>query len=509
MDVKSLHRYDGKLSRQEVEAQYPISCCRRETVVDSAMRSRMLASPGLSSASISYSRGLCSTRTTSSCEFHHSSNVDTMKPSFVQLLSFFSSFLVPSLALNGNSQQQSLDAAPPPLSKSSESELIYLHRKLVEFESITGDELEVGRWLTSYLESHGLTVEKQRVSHLRYNLIAYPGDDIKTDILVSSHIDTVPPYWKYEYRKHDESDETSEQYSGVDVGNPRELKKRHSTTRSSKDTIWGRGSVDDKASVAAQTIAVLDMLSAARADNLSPPSISLLFVVGEEQGGDGMRYFSAHKPTNYTAIVFGEPTEGKLAAGHKGNLGFNLKVKGKAAHSGYPWLGVSANDVMVEALGKLRVLEDELPKSEKYGQTTLNIGKVDGGVAPNVVAETAEAAIMLRVAAGDPTKIKPMILDALQSTAKNAEDKGGSLEVQFYSTGYGPIDIDTDIKGFETITVNYGTDIPWLEGDHKRYLYGPGSILVAHSDHEHLTVGELEKAVDDYKKILGELLGRL
>ena len=52
------------------------------------------------------------------------------------------------------------------------------------------------------------------------------------------------------------------------------------------------------------------------------------------------------------------------------------------------------------------------------------------------------------------------------------------------------------------MTVNYGTDIPNLKGDHKRYLYGPGSILLAHSDHEHLTVEDLEAAVEGYKRLI-------
>jgi acetylornithine deacetylase len=66
----------------------------------------------------------------------------------------------------------------------------------------------------------------------------------------------------------------------------------------------------------------------------------------------------------------------------------------------------------------------------------------------------------------------------------------------------------SDMAGFDTVVVNYGTDIPNLDGKHKRYLYGPGSILVAHSDHEHLTAGDLEEAVEGYKKLMIALLDR-
>jgi acetylornithine deacetylase len=215
-----------------------------------------------------------------------------------------------------------------------------------------------------------------------------------------------------------------------------------------------------------------------------------------------MKYFSDHKPTNYSAVVFGEPTEGKLAAGHKGMLGLHLKIKGKAAHSGYPWLGVSANNVLIEALGILLELEKSLPSSKKYGKTTMNIGKISGGLAANVVAESAEAAISFRIADGVPSTVADMIKKALSGTKKRCEKAGGEFEFEWSKQSYGPVNIDADIKGFDKITVNYGTDVPLLDGEHKRYLYGPGSILVAHSDHEHLTVKELEQAVVDYQKII-------
>lgn len=365
------------------------------------------------------------------------------------------------------SQSEALLASPsdvPPAATSKE--LLYLHRHLIEIESITENEYEVGKWLASYLESKNFTVEMQEVSPKRFNLLAYTGKTSKTSILVSSHIDTVPPFWPY---KHNHT-------SGI---------------------ISGRGSVDAKGSVAAQIIALLSLQ-----EELPPSAVSLLFVVGEETGGDGMRYFSANAPHSYDAVIFGEPTEGKLVCGHKGMLSFTIKVQGKAAHSGYPWLGVSANDVLAEALEKMLKLRQHLPWSEKYGNTTMNIGRVEGGVAANVVAEAAKAQFAVRLAAGTPTVVKGMIVSALQGIKARVEELGGGLEIEWGSEGYPPIDINCDVKGFDKITVNYGTDIPNLKGTHKRYLYGPGSIFVAHSDHEALKFEELERAVVDYKKLI-------
>jgi acetylornithine deacetylase len=188
----------------------------------------------------------------------------------------------------------------------------------------------------------------------------------------------------------------------------------------------------------------------------------------------------------------------------------DLTARGKAAHSGYPWLGRSANSMLIPALmvldrlGDLAPEEGGLGRSEKYGNSTVNVGLIRGGVAANVVAEHAEASIMIRLAGGTIEEAKGVLSRAVA---------GMGLEV-FFSQGYGPVGLDADVDGFGVITVNYGTDVPNLKVKEgvKRYLYGPGSILVAHSDHESLTVGDMEEAVEGYKRLvlhaLGEVGGR-
>jgi acetylornithine deacetylase len=163
-------------------------------------------------------------------------------------------------------------------------------------------------------------------------------------------------------------------------------------------------------------------------------------------------------------VIFGEPTEGKLAAGHKGNLGGLIRAKGKAAHSGYPWLGRSASEVLIKALTAVIELPSKLPESDKYGFTTINIGKIEGGVAANVVAQDASGNIAVRIAEGTPEFIKDEITkavhSAVQSFLEGDQKPEDIVEIDFGSGGYGPIDIDYDVPGFDTITVNYGTVIP-------------------------------------------------
>lgn len=173
----------------------------------------------------------------------------------------------------------------------------------------------------------------------------------------------------------------------------------------------------------------------------------------------------------------------------------------------YPWLGRSANEVLIKALTALLELGQSLPTSEKYGSTTINLGKLEGGVAANVVAETAYARVAVRIAAGTPKEIKARIETAIKGATegfKQHQDDADVVKLEWADSEYGPVDIDHDVPGFESFTVNYGTDIPNLdpvEGQ-KRYLYGPGSILVAHSDHEAITITDLEAAVKGYQKLI-------
>ncbi|CAL3964289.1 unnamed protein product [Diplocarpon coronariae] len=365
------------------------------------------------------------------------------------------------IALSIGPQQPLQAAQPHPPSVSHESSstksLLALHKGLITLESITGNEDAVGQYLTKYLESKNFTVEVQKVasSPARNNIFAYLGQTRKTRILISSHIDTVPPFWPYERRG---------------------------------DEIWGRGSVDAKGSVATQIVAVEELLAAG---SIKEGDVGLLYVVGEEVNGDGMRKAN-ELGVAWESVIFGEPTELKLASGHKGTMGVQISAKGKAGHSGYPELGKSANAMLIPALNAL--LSVELPYSEKYGNTTLNIGRMEGGVAGNVIAEEASAVLTLRIADGSPEIIQEAVLGTV-------EKLGQELDVRFLG-GYGPVYIDSDVPGFETIVVNYGTDIPNLKGDHKRYLYGPGTILMAHSDHEHLKVSDLETAVEGYKALI-------
>ncbi|KAL4776256.1 putative carboxypeptidase [Aspergillus nidulans var. acristatus] len=421
-------------------------------------------------------------------------------------LSILAALALVSFSTASTEQQSPLfsHADRSPKSIIDASPFLSLHRDLVSIPSVSGNESIVGEFLASFLESHKFNVIKQPVEGRtsRFNVFAYPSSaPSKPSILLTSHIDTVPPFIPY-----------SVQYSEND----------------NDIVISGRGCDDAKGSVAAQVVAALETL----AENPRAP-LALLFVVDEEVGGAGMRAFSSNTTLNpspdspsslvdgYKTIIFGEPTDLALVSGHKGMLSFHVHVTGKSSHSGYPWLGESALSTILPALsvidklGDIPVEKGGLPSSEKYGRTTVNIGRVEAGVAANVVPAAADADVAVRLAAGTPEEAMDIVLAAVANATGNnphvvvefAEGPNGGVG------GYAPQDLDTDVPGFEITTVNYGTDVPNLkvyeENDVKRYLYGPGSIHVAHGDHESITVAQLEEAVKGYKKLINAALERV
>lgn len=391
-----------------------------------------------------------------------------------------------------------------------QSPLLSFHRDIVKIESISENEADVGDFIIQFLQERDFKVEKQVIeetgsnneSKPRFNIYAYPASNGPPKILLTSHIDTVPPFIPYSL--------------DLPTGSASAGKVRREDI-----LISGRGSVDAKASVAAQVFAVLEYL-----EKDPDASLGLLFVVGEERSGTGMKYFSQSplntSPPTFHTVIFGEPTDLALVSGHKGALVFKVTAKGQAAHSGYPWLGRSAVSAILPALARLDQLEDipvedgGLPSSEKFGKTTLNIGHVVGGVAPNVVPASAYAEAIMRLAVGDVDLIKEIILKAVHDSTGGNED----VTVEFINngTGYPPVDFDTDVDGFNVTTVNYATDAFHLHlhegsggsrhGRVRRYLYGPGNIFVAHGDHEGLPVWQIEEAVRGYKKLIDAAIER-
>ena len=328
-----------------------------------------------------------------------------------------------------------------------------LTRSLIDIESITGREKAVGEFLFATLSklaaASGGNVERMNVGPERFNVLATWGTP---SVVLSTHMDTVPPYFS--------SNEDSE-------------------------FVRGRGACDAKG-IAAAMICAAERLCAAGVRNFG-----LMFVVGEEKDSLGALAAAQH-PRGTKFLVNGEPTENKLALASKGALRFVLTARGRLAHSAYPELGESAIEKLLDALNAARKIP--LPQDTLLGESTLNIGTIAGGRAPNVIADEAHADLMFRTV-GDPEPIRAALRAAVDG------------RVEIMEALHTPALHLEAVPGFETTVVAYTTDIPNF-GDAwgKPLLIGPGSIHVAHTAEERIPKRELAKAIEIYTQLVQRLL---
>ena len=331
-----------------------------------------------------------------------------------------------------------------------------LTRALVDIESITNNEERVGNYLYDYLaplaalyDGH---IERIEVEPRRFNVFAQWGEPLV--VTLSTHIDTVPPFF---------------------------------TSREDDNFIWGRGACDTKGIIASMIKAVEQMLEDGHR------GFGLLFVVGEERNSAGA-YKCAQTPRGSRYIINGEPTENQLALGSKGALRYEVCATGKMAHSAYPELGDSAVNKLLDALADIRLIP--LPEDPLLGPSTLNIGTLSGGRAPNVIADEARADIMIRLV-GDSTETKA----ALERAAAGRAELREGIELPAVRLGA--------VDGVPTTVVAFTTDIPAFNGKWgEPFLIGPGTIHVAHTLEERVPKAHLIEAVELYQRIVKELCKR-
>ena len=326
--------------------------------------------------------------------------------------------------------------------------LVDLTRALVDIDSTTGCERAACTFLGSELRSRGFRVVEQPVSDGRFNLLALV--DPAPAVVLSTHIDCVPPFFP---------------------------------SRVADGVLFGRGACDAKGALAAQVVA------AERLREAGQEKVGLLFVVGEERGSDGA-LAANDLPPGARFLVNGEPTTSRLGAATRGVLRVKLVATGRAAHSSQPERGVSAIDGLIDALVELR--RTPLPEDAQLGRTFYSIGLISGGIAPNVISPSAEAELLFRT-------IGPgqHVLDCLAPLAARVAVEF-VLEVP-------PVRLRT-LPGFAAESFAFTTDIPFLPRWGEPLLFGPGSILDAHTDGDHVRIAELEAAADAYSAIARALL---
>ncbi|HWF07712.1 MAG TPA: M20/M25/M40 family metallo-hydrolase [Bryobacteraceae bacterium] len=327
-----------------------------------------------------------------------------------------------------------------------------LTRTLIDIPSVTPEEAAVGEWLYRYLSDlaarHNGIAEKHEVEPNRYNVYAQFGEPVVT---LSTHMDTVPPFIP---------------------------------SSEDEEFIRGRGACDTKGIIASMLVAAERLLAR------GTRNIALLFVVGEERNSAGAQY-AALNPRGSKFIINGEPTENQLALGSKGALRYEIVARGRMAHSAYPELGESAIDKLLDALASIRKIE--LPVDPVLGPSTLNIGTIHGGRAPNVIPDEARAEIFIRLV-GESAGTREALREAIGDKA----DLNFVLEIPALRL--------TAVKGLPTTVVAYTTDIPAFQGAWGRpLLLGPGTIHVAHTLEERVPKRQLLDAVEIYQRMVIQL----
>ena len=333
-------------------------------------------------------------------------------------------------------------------------DLFQLTRALVDIDSVTPNEEKVGLFLFDHLSElaarAGGSVERLEVEPHRYNVLAHWGEHIVATL--STHMDTVPPFFG---------------------------------SREDSEFIWGRGACDTKGIIASMIHAVEALLTN------RVRGIALLFVVGEERNSAGA-YAAAKNPRGSRFLINGEPTENKLALGSKGALRYEIIAQGRMAHSAYPHLGESAIEKLLDALDRIRRIP--MPNDAILGPSTLNIGTIQGGRAPNIIPDHARAEVFLRlVDSGDGLRA------AVTASSLGLAEANEVLYIPAVHLG--------SVKGLDTTIVSFTTDIPAFNGAWgKPFLLGPGSIHFAHTSEERIPKAELLESVGIYQKLVRQLL---
>jgi acetylornithine deacetylase len=291
-------------------------------------------------------------------------------------------------------------------------------------------------------------VVEQPVSAGRFNVLALLDPD--PSVVLSTHVDCVPPFFP---------------------------------SRVAQGILHGRGACDAKGALAAQVIA------AERLRGAGEDKVGMLFVVGEERGSDGA--LAANElPPGARFLVNGEPTGSRLGLATRGVLRVKLKATGRAAHSSQPERGVSAIDHLIDALVELRRIP--LPEDAALGRTFYSIGLISGGIAPNVISPSAQAELLFRTVG--PGKDVLACLAPLESRV--------ALELVLEVP---PVRLRT-LPGFDAESFAFTTDIPLLPRWGEPLLFGPGSVLDAHTENDHVRLDELQAAADTYVAIARRLL---
>ena len=308
-------------------------------------------------------------------------------------------------------------------------------------------------------------------------------------VVFCTHLDTVPPYIS-------------------------PIVETDTAVMSGKVEIYfrGRGTCDAKGQIFAMYEACLEL------ERRGYMGFGLLLLTGEETGSFGAKAFDSMPvkpfPVEDAVVVVGEPTDNCMASAAKGPKSFEVEFEGEAFHSGYPQHGRSAVMMFNDFVNALRSIG--FPQDPVLGDTTWNIGKLSSDNPQNILSDKLTCRVYFRTTfesdemvcnvmkniAGPEAKLRfgrPKAQDGSDIVAKEVADWQRYMKVTAFG-GDAPTRFEV-LDGFPSKPVSFGSDAPQLKRFGRKMLCGPGSILVAHRDNEHILLSDLETATENYIEI--------
>jgi succinyl-diaminopimelate desuccinylase len=366
----------------------------------------------------------------------------------------------------------------------SDADAVGLTKSLLQFDTVNppGRERDCARFAGAMLQEWGFKVDYHEYADTRTSVVArLGGSDRKAPLCLTGHLDIVPlgaRAW------------TRDPFSGETDG----------------DRLYGRGSSDMKAGVAAILLACRSL--SGKIHNTA--GVVVVLTAAEEGGCIGSRQLAQTQLLGKAgAMVVGEPTSNYPLVGHKGSVKFHAHFKGVGAHGSMPELGVNAIYKAAKALGKLEAFDFKVSPHKVMGKPTLNVGTIEGGNTVNAVPDAARIGVDIRTVPG-------MDHEALLLQLKNLL---GEAEMDVFSD-LPPVwtapDDDWMQRVFEICrpfvgeapaarTAPYMTDAANLlkvYAGAPTVVLGPGEAAMAHQTDEYCSMERLRQSVEIYEKII-------
>lgn len=372
---------------------------------------------------------------------------------------------------------------------------------MLNIESTSGKETGFADFLSRRMAGEGRRIETFDVGDGTRNLLVSWGTP---KVVFCSHLDTVPPYISPQIIPDIPQDKlhTPNVMSGE--------------VETSPVTFHGRGTNDAKGQIFAMYEACKVLESEGCTD------FGLLLLAGEETGSFGAKAFEAMPekpfPVDDAWVIVGEPTDNCMASAAKGTKSFEVTFEGKACHSGYPENGQSAIEYFNDFMNALRSIV--FPKDEVLGETTWNVGKLLSDNPQNILSDKLTCRVYFRTTfesdemvcnimkniAGPQAKLRfgrRKVQDGSDIVAKDVAPWQKSMSVKAFG-GDTPSRFEV-LDGFPSKPVAFGSDAPQLKCFPHKILCGPGSILTAHKDEEHITLQDLDTAIQNYVKMYKQI----